>query len=44
MLARRPVFFATDYFRSRYEAAAQDNLRRLLDLLAVEGASAPGAA
>jgi len=31
-LQQRPSIFATDYFRDRYEATAQDNLRRLLDL------------
>ncbi|MCC7326453.1 MAG: hypothetical protein IT521_06585 [Burkholderiales bacterium] len=31
-LRRRPTFFATDAFRARYEANAQDNLRRLLAL------------
>ncbi len=36
-LRKRPVFFATDYFRSRYEAKAYDNLRRLLAQRAAEG-------
>jgi len=31
-LQQRPFIFATDYFRDRYEARAQGNLRRLLDL------------
>lgn len=44
MLARRPAFFASDYFRDRYETAARDNLRRLLGLLGDAGAPAPGAA
>jgi predicted metal-dependent HD superfamily phosphohydrolase len=37
MLERRPVFFLTDYFRTRYEAKAQENIRRLLALRASEG-------
>jgi predicted metal-dependent HD superfamily phosphohydrolase len=36
-LARRPVFFATDYYRARYEARARENLQRLLDLRRTEG-------
>ena len=36
-LARRPVFFATDYYRARYEARARENLQRLLDLRRAEG-------
>lgn len=36
-LKRRPWFFATDYFRDRYEAKAQDNLAGLLALLAKQG-------
>lgn len=35
-LQRRPRLYATDYFRERYEAKAQENLQRLLDLLASE--------
>lgn len=42
-LAQRPAFFATDYFRERYEARAQENLSRLLDLRAAEGYSPPAA-
>ena len=37
MLEARPVFFLTDYFRSRYEAQAKANIRRLLALRAGEG-------
>jgi predicted metal-dependent HD superfamily phosphohydrolase len=44
MLAKRPAFFASDYFRDRYETAARDNLHRLLGLLGDAGAPAPGAA
>ena len=36
-LKRRHWFFATDYFRIRYEAKAQANLARLLALLARQG-------
>jgi predicted metal-dependent HD superfamily phosphohydrolase len=36
-LKRRPWFFATDYFRNRYEAKAQENLDGLLALLAKQG-------
>lgn len=36
-LKRRPWFFATDYFRDRYEAKAQENLDRLLALRAQQG-------
>jgi len=36
-LKRRPWFFATDYFRDRYEAKAQENLDRLLVLLTQQG-------
>lgn len=36
-LRRRPWFFATDYFRDRYEARAQVNLERLLAQLAAQG-------
>ena len=43
-LARRPVFFSTDYFRQRHEAQAQDNLRRLLALRRAEGYGAPAPA
>ncbi len=42
-LARRPVFFATDWYRERYEARARDNLRRLLELRLAEGYRAPAA-
>jgi len=41
MLERRPAFFLTDHFRSRYEAKAQENIRRLLALRASEGYVAP---
>ncbi len=37
MLERRPVFFLTDFFRSRYEATAQENIRRLLALRKSQG-------
>jgi predicted metal-dependent HD superfamily phosphohydrolase len=40
-LRRRPRFFATDYFRDRYEATAQANLARLLELRAAQGYEAP---
>jgi predicted metal-dependent HD superfamily phosphohydrolase len=36
-LAGRPWFFATGYFRDRYEARAQDNLVRTLALLKEQG-------
>ena len=36
-LKQRPWFFATDYFRERYEAQAQENLDRLLALRAKQG-------
>jgi len=36
-LARRPVFFATDYYRECYEARARTNLLRLLELRRAEG-------
>ena len=36
-LKERPWFFATDYFRERYEARAQENLNGLLALLAKKG-------
>jgi predicted metal-dependent HD superfamily phosphohydrolase len=36
-LRRRPHFYCTDYFRMRYEATAQDNLRRLFDLRIQQG-------
>jgi predicted metal-dependent HD superfamily phosphohydrolase len=36
-LQRRRHFFATQYFRERYEAKARDNLRRLLADLASRG-------
>ena len=42
-LKQRPWFFSTGYFRDRYEAKAQDNLDRLLALLAEQGyRPAPG--
>jgi predicted metal-dependent HD superfamily phosphohydrolase len=40
-LARRPAFFATDYFRRRFEARAQENLSRLLALRVAEGYRPP---
>ncbi|HVN34282.1 MAG TPA: hypothetical protein VMU96_03385 [Casimicrobiaceae bacterium] len=39
-LQRRRHFFATEYFRDRYEAKARANLRRLLDELASRGYAA----
>ncbi len=36
-LRQRPHFFATDYFRSRYEATARENLDRLLAELYAKG-------
>jgi predicted metal-dependent HD superfamily phosphohydrolase len=39
-LQRRRHFFATDYFRDRYESVARENLRRLLDDLANRGYAA----
>ena len=36
-LKQRPWFFATDYFRDRYEARARENLDRLLALRATQG-------
>lgn len=38
-LQQRPSFFATSYFRDRYEARAQDNLQRLVSLLEAQGYS-----
>jgi predicted metal-dependent HD superfamily phosphohydrolase len=38
-LAVRPRFFATEYFRQRYEATARENLRRVLADLAARGYS-----
>jgi predicted metal-dependent HD superfamily phosphohydrolase len=40
-LKKRPFFFATDYFRDRYETQAQGNLDRLLSLRAQQGYRAP---
>jgi predicted metal-dependent HD superfamily phosphohydrolase len=40
-LKRRPWFFATEYFRGRYEILAQHNLDRLLELRAKQGYRAP---
>jgi len=37
MLERRPMFFLTDFFRSRYEANAKENIRRLLALRCKQG-------
>jgi predicted metal-dependent HD superfamily phosphohydrolase len=39
-LQRRPQFFATEYFRDRYEAVARENLRRVLDELTRKGYAA----
>ncbi len=36
-LQQRRRFFATDYFRDRYEAVARENLRQLLDELTQKG-------
>ena len=44
MLQRRPVFFATGYFRDRYEAVAQENLGRLLRMLAKPDREMPASA
>jgi len=38
-LKRRQWFFSTDYFRERYEAKAQENLKRLLEVRAEQGYS-----
>lgn len=40
-LQKRSRFFATDYFRDRFEATARDNLRRLLEELAQRGYATP---
>jgi len=40
-LQRRRHFFATDYFRDRFEATARENLRRLLEELAQRGYATP---
>jgi predicted metal-dependent HD superfamily phosphohydrolase len=40
-LQRRRHFFATEYFRDRYEGKARENLRRLLDDLASRGYAPP---
>ncbi len=40
-LQRRPRFFATDYFRDKYEATARENLRRILDELTRKGYAPP---
>lgn len=40
-LAQRPAFFATDYYRHRFEARARENLQRLLELRRAEGYRAP---
>jgi predicted metal-dependent HD superfamily phosphohydrolase len=40
-LQQRSRFFATDYFHDKYEAHAQQNIRRLLDDLARRGYAAP---
>ena len=44
MLERRPAFFATTYFRDRYEATAQENLGRLLRTLAQPDRGTPTSA
>jgi predicted metal-dependent HD superfamily phosphohydrolase len=44
MLQRRPVFFATPCFRDRYEAIAQENLGRLLRMLAKPDRETPTSA
>jgi len=36
-LRQRPHLFATHYFRQRYEATAQENLRRLVELRLRQG-------
>lgn len=36
-LIRRPAIYATGYFRTRFEAAARDNVERLLELRAAQG-------
>jgi predicted metal-dependent HD superfamily phosphohydrolase len=40
-LQRRSRFFATDYFRDRFEVTARENLRRLLEELARQGYATP---
>ncbi len=40
-LQQRPNMFATDYYRKRYEATAQDNLRRLLGLREAQASAFP---
>jgi predicted metal-dependent HD superfamily phosphohydrolase len=40
-LQRRPRFYATDYFRDRYEGVARENLRRVLELMAQQGYASP---
>lgn len=42
-LQQRPSIFATDYFRDRYEATAQDNLQRLLGLREAQVSAFPAA-
>jgi len=41
-LQQRPYIFATDYYRDRYEATAQDNLRRLLEMRETQGYASQG--
>ena len=41
LLQRRPVFFTTDFFHSRFEANARKNLNRLLALRTSEGFVSP---
>jgi len=40
-LQQRPYIFATDYYRDRCEATAQDNLRRLLGLREAQASAFP---
>lgn len=40
-LQQRPYIFATEYFRDKYEATAQDNLRRLLELRDAQAGAFP---
>ncbi|MEP6658049.1 MAG: hypothetical protein ABJC33_12485, partial [Betaproteobacteria bacterium] len=40
-LQRQPQLFATEYFRSRFEARAQENLDRLLDTVIQQNQVSP---